>query len=272
VRDPVGEEGDRLTTTTLAKLAAAGIPPDGDPFETFQQLCSARGRECSGLDLYVLVARARGVTAAELPRAERRALALRACGLMFAGFESTGGADVRPFEPIEIAPYDDAWPVRYERWRGALVEAVGSPPILRVEHVGSTSVPGLPAKPVVDVQVSVAEPAEESTYVPPIERLGLQLHSRDDDHRFFRPVPGRPRDVHVHVTQRGSRWEREHLLFRDFLRADADARTDYAATKRRAAVVWRDDRFAYTEAKSGVILAILDGAERWAAATGWGVR
>ena len=142
---------------------------------------------------------------------------------------------------------------------------------LRIEHVGSTSVPGLPAKPVIDIQVSVASLHDEDSYVPPCQAAGLQLRSRDDGHRFFRPPAGRPRDVHVHVCAAGSSWERGHLLFRDFLRADRAGQDAYAAMKLQTASRWRDDRMGYTEAKNDLILDLLDQAERWAAARGWTV-
>jgi GrpB-like predicted nucleotidyltransferase (UPF0157 family) len=155
-------------------------------------------------------------------------------------------------------------------WDARLRGALG-PTAMRVDHVGSTSVPGLPAKPVVDIQVSVPALEDEPAYVPAIEALGMELRSRDEWHRFFRPPPGRPRDAHIHVTTTGSTWEREHLLFRDYLRAHPDAREDYAQVKADAARTWRGDRAAYTETKSEVIADIVERAERWAADTGWSV-
>ena len=100
------------------------------------------------------------------------------------------------------------------------------------------------------------------------DAAGLQLRFRDDQHRYLQPPPGQPRDVHVHVCQQGSDWERL-LLFRDYLRASADARESYAAAKREAARLWADQSAAYTEAKSDVILDILNRAEAWADAAGW---
>ncbi len=78
---------------------------------------------------------------------------------------------------------------------------------MRIEHVGSTSVPGPAAKPIVDVQVSAADLDDEAAYVPPIEAVGLQLRSRDELHRYFRPFRGAPRDIHVHVCHVGSALE-----------------------------------------------------------------
>lgn len=101
-----------------------------------------------------------------------------------------------------------------------------------------------------------------------LERVGLQLRSRDDLHRYFRPFPERPRDVHVHVCAVGSDWEREHLLFRDYLRSDPEARAAYADAKREAALTWSDDGVAYTEAKSEIILSILEKAARWSLRSG----
>ena len=75
----------------------------------------------------------------------------------------------------------------------------------------------------------------------------------------------------MHVCQAGSDWEREHMLFRDYLRSHVDARDAYAKVKQEAAQVWSDDRIAYTEAKTGVVLDLLDAAEIWAMANSWAV-
>lgn len=179
------------------------------------------------------------------------------------GFATTEGS-ARTGEFIRVVDYDPTWPQDYERWR-RLIELALAGRFTRIEHVGSTSVPGLAAKPVVDVQVSVHELVAEDDYVPALEGLGLQLRSRDDFHRYFRPFPDRPRDVHVHVCASGSQWEREHLLFRDYLRANSEARLAYAHAKCEAAAIWADDRIAYTDAKSTVILTLLDAAEQWRA-------
>jgi hypothetical protein len=105
--------------------------------------------------------------------------------------------------PLVIAGYDPAWPQTYERWRQRVAAALGRTAI-RIEHVGSTSVPGLAAKPIVDIQVSVADPGGEPRYVPPLQAIGLVLRSRDELHRFLRPPAGQPREVHVHVCAAGA--------------------------------------------------------------------
>jgi GrpB-like predicted nucleotidyltransferase (UPF0157 family) len=255
-------------TSLERRLTALGIE-DTDPFLAWQRLRAAEGRRTTVIDLYELVARTRGLQAYELPPGERAELAHRALGVAWPGFETVEGSE-REGEPIEVVPYDPAWPARFAAWRGRIEGALGDP-ALRVEHVGSTSVPGLAAKPVVDIQVSVADIEDEPGYVPALERAGVQLRSRDAEHRYFRPFPGASREVHVHVCDAGGRWEREHLLFRDYLRSDPAACRRYAVAKYEAAARWPDDRIAYTDAKNDVILDVLEEAEAWARSVGWSV-
>lgn len=225
------------------------------------------GRRVTAIHLYRLVAAERGLEPHELPLPERIELSRRALDVSLPGFEITAGSD-RGIEPVEVVPYDPDWPSRFAAWRNRMADALGGRALL-IEHVGSTAVPGLAAKPVIDVQVSVSDMTDEAGYAPRLESTGLKLRSRDELHRFFRPVAGKPRDVHVHVCDAGSSWEREHLLFRDYLRTHADAADRYASAKNDAARVWRDDRLAYTDAKNDVILDLLEAAEGWAQAAGW---
>jgi GrpB-like predicted nucleotidyltransferase (UPF0157 family) len=240
----------------------------GGPFETWLELRERVGDSVGVRQLYELAGQERGLRGCELPREERFELVRRALPVLYPGHQST--ADSGRFDPIEVVPYDEKWPATFARWRTVLVEALG-PIASRIEHVGSTAVPRLAAKPVVDIQVSVEDQLREEEYAPKIESVGVQLRSRDNEHRYFRPFPGRPRDVHVHVCSASSNWERAHLLFRDYLRQDQAARDEYAAVKLRAAEVWSDDRMAYTEAKDDVIRRTLSQAETWARDVGWTV-
>jgi GrpB-like predicted nucleotidyltransferase (UPF0157 family) len=240
-----------------------------DVFETWRERREREGPSVTLVDLYRMVADARGLQPSDLPVTERRELWKRAASTINPGIEFMLGSD-RPREPIEAVPYDPAWPATFERWRARLRSCLGDV-AARIEHVGSTSVPGLDAKPVVDIQVSVADLLDEHHYVPGCEAAGLMFRLRDDAHRYFRPPFDQPRVVHVHVCAVGSAWERDHLLFRDFLRTHPDACDEYAATKRKAAALWRDDSMGYTETKSDFILPILDAAEQWAQLTGWRV-
>jgi GrpB-like predicted nucleotidyltransferase (UPF0157 family) len=167
-----------------------------------------------------------------------------------------------------VVAYRDEWTAAFAEWRQRLLGVLGQTAV-RVDHVGSTAVPGLAAKPVIDIQVAVRDVEDEASYVPAIEGVGVALRSRDAGHRYFRPAGDAPRTVQVHVIDAGSGWEREHLLFREFLRADPEARRRYARLKLDLARRYRDDRLAYNEAKTGFILDALEEAQRWAARVGW---
>jgi GrpB-like predicted nucleotidyltransferase (UPF0157 family) len=253
---------------TLAdRLAAAGVSDGAGPWDAWLQLRAAEGNRATLIDLYELVAASQDVTAHELPAATRLSLARQAMAQTWPGFALIEGSD-RPRAPLVVVDYDPAWPLIYDRWQQRVAAALGRT-ALRIEHVGSTSVPGLAAKPIVDIQVSVADLGGELRYVPLLQTIGLVLRSRDELHRFLRPPAGQPREVHVHVCAAAGRWERDHLLFRDYLRAHRPACLRYAEAKRAAARRWSDDGWAYTEAKTGIILDILEQAEEWAVATGW---
>lgn len=260
-------EPGTLPADLARRLAAAGISDISDPMAAWRMLREAAGPRASGIDLYWLAARQRGIVAHQLSQAERAALARAATPVLIPGYSPVAHRRRAP-ESIRLVPYDPEWPGRFARWRDRIGAALGAT-ALRTEHVGSTSVPGLAAKPVIDIQVSVADIADEARYAGPLEPLGLQLSNRDDVHRYFSPVPEQPRELHLHLCQAGSAWERDHLLFRDYLRAHPAAVHRYIAGKYAAALTWRDDRWAYTEAKTDVILDILEDAENWSRATGW---
>ena len=101
-------------------------------------------------------------------------------------------------DPVEVVDYDVEWPARYEQVRRQLAAVLGAMAV-RIEHVGSTAVVGLPAKPIVDVQVSVHDVEDEGAYVPALESLGYPLRMREAGHRYFRPRPGLPRLAQIHV-------------------------------------------------------------------------
>jgi len=174
--------------------------------------------------------------------------------------ELIGGPERRV---VRIVDWSPAWPGRFVRERARIVAALGER-AERVEHVGSTAVPGLAAKPIVDLQVSVVDIEDEGAYVADLVGAGYVLRVREHAHRMLRT---RERDVHVNVCDVGGDWERRHLLFRDWLRHDAEDRHAYEALKRRLATRDWPDMNAYAEAKSAFIAAATARAERWAA--GW---
>jgi hypothetical protein len=159
---------------TLAdRLAAAGVSDRVEPWDAWLQLRAAEGDRATVIDLYELVAAPQGLAAHELPAATRLSLARRAVAQMWPGFAVTEGSE-RPRVPLVVVGYDPAWPQAYERWRQRVAAALGRTAI-RIEHVGSTSVPGLAAKPIVDIQVSVADLGGEPRYVPQLQAAGRGL-------------------------------------------------------------------------------------------------
>lgn len=165
---------------------------------------------------------------------------------------------------VVVAP-DPGWPARFETERQRIAAALDGLEH-RTEHVGSTSVPDLAAKPLIDVQVSVPDVDDEAAYLPALEAAGYVLRVREPGHRLVRTPE---RDVHVHVCGSGSAWERQHLLFRDWLRTSAEDRALYATTKQVLATHDWESMNAYTAAKSSVIAVITSRAEAWAAETDW---
>lgn len=239
---------------------------DGELFDQWRARRAREGAHVDVIDLYELVAASRGIEPDDLSLQERQLLAARAMEVMWPGFEKV--APSKGTGPVKLVDYDPAWPERFESWRARLAGPLDGI-ATRIAHIGSTSVPGLSAKPIVDVMVSVADVDAEGTYVSRCESVGLMLYSRDDEHRFFvDAAPGRL-DVQVHVCATGGAFERDHLLFRDYLRACDEARDAYAAMKHEVARRWGDDRMGYTYAKSDLILELLSRAEEWALARGW---
>lgn len=252
---------DELT----ARLEAGGGEAIADPAEAWRRLHQHEGRRATLVDRYALEAAARGVAAADLSEDDRARLRAEVLVVRYPEIELLG--DGRE-DPVEVVAYDPAWAARFAKWRRRLARALG-PVADRIESIGSTAVPGLVAKPVVDIQVSVPDVDAEASYAPTIEGLGAPLRAREPDHRYFRPPPGRPRDVQIHACATGSSWEVDHLLFRDHLRARPHVREAYGRLELELARRFRHDRLAYNEAKTVFILDTLEAARAWAATTGW---
>jgi GrpB-like predicted nucleotidyltransferase (UPF0157 family) len=153
---------------------------------------------------------------------------------------------------LEIVDYDAAWPGLFAEHRDRLREALRGA-ALQIEHIGSTSVPGLPAKPIIDIVVTVDDITAEEDYLDALVAAGYPLRVREPGHRMVR-TPSR--DVHVHVFERGDPAVARYLVFRDRLRVDADDRALYARTK-RALIADFDDMNAYADAKTDVIAGIM---------------
>jgi GrpB-like predicted nucleotidyltransferase (UPF0157 family) len=158
--------------------------------------------------------------------------------------------------PIRLCAYDPAWPAHFES-EAAKVRAALGKAALAVRHVGSTSVPGLAAKPIIDMVLEVADSAAEAGYVPALEAAGYVLRIREPDWFEHRLLRGSAPAVNLHVFSQGSREIARMLAFRDRLRADAAERRLYEQTKRALARRrWRITQ-DYADAKTEVVEAIL---------------
>lgn len=171
---------------------------------------------------------------------------------------------------IMIEPYNRDWPCTFRDLGVKLREAIG-PVALRIDHIGSTSIPGLAAKPIIDIQISVAEFDPMNSYQTPLGRLGFQYRDRNPEltKRYFKETIGTHERTHIHVRRAGSFSEQFALLFRDFMRCHPEAASEYSTHKRRLAQQFGDDRLGYTEAKTEFIWETMRRADRWAQEVGW---
>lgn len=158
---------------------------------------------------------------------------------------------------IVIVDYDPKWPARFEHQRTRIADALGDA-ALRIEHIGSTAVPGLAAKPVVDLLVTVESPDDENTILPALEAAGYELRVREPGHRMFR-TPAR--DVHVHIWPEADPEVERYIRFRDQLRRSADDRRAYEQLKRELSAKEWSDMNDYADAKGPLIEAILARSE-----------
>jgi len=172
-------------------------------------------------------------------------------------------------DELVVAPYDAQWARSFAELAAQLRASVGNV-ALRIDHIGSTAVPGLDAKPIIDVQISVASLEPVDAYRPGIERCGFVWRADNPDltKRYFRERPG-GRRTHVHARRSGSLSEQLALLFRDYLRGHPDRAAGYASVKRRLAPLLATARDEYVASKGPFIWETIQLAERWAQTVGW---
>ncbi len=165
----------------------------------------------------------------------------------------------RGLDPVKVTAYDPAWPARFaeaaERIRAAVPEG-----LLDIEHIGSTAVPGLAAKPVTDIMPVVADFDAARGLIVRFEELGYWYFGENRiprRHYFVREDADGTVIEHVHVLEDASVEARKHRMFRDYLRASESARERYGSLKLRLAEEFRDDRVAYTDAKTELVVELL---------------
>lgn len=161
-------------------------------------------------------------------------------------------------EPVVIVEYDPEWPARFERERERVAAALGDL-VERIEHVGSTAVPGLAAKPVIDLDAVLRDPGGWERCVEPLAAAGYEHWRPGDfgDRRFFRRYEDGVRVAHVSLLGPESLVLREHLALRDLLRGSPELARRYGELKRGLATEHCDDRIAYTDAKTAFVLEAL---------------
>ena len=168
----------------------------------------------------------------------------------------TIGQPQRLTVPIELVPYSPTWPLLYER-EAARILSILNNLVVRIEHVGSTAVDSLPAKPIIDIALEVPDSTDENAYVPALEASGYMLRIRETDwfeHRLFK---GPDTNINLHTFSAGCTEVDRMLMFRDWLRANAADRDLYTRTKRELAE--RDWKFVqqYADAKTAVVMEIM---------------
>ena len=163
---------------------------------------------------------------------------------------------------IDIRPYCPTWPQRFQTERQQILAALGPlTDACLIEHIGSTAVPGLAAKPIIDIMLGLPALNDIEPYLPTLKSAGFHLQPQmaaalPDRHYLTKPA-AHPREVHLHAVELDSGFWRDKLAFRDALRADGHLAEQYADLKRQLAQNHGADRAAYTDAKSAFIAAVL---------------
>jgi GrpB-like predicted nucleotidyltransferase (UPF0157 family) len=160
--------------------------------------------------------------------------------------------------PIELVPYSEEWPARFALEATLLREALGPWLVAGIEHIGSTAVPGLVAKPVIDIMGPVRDLQGACSAIPSVERLGYWYFPyMPTQMAWFCKPSAQFRTHHLHLVPYGSALWRDRLDFRDALRSDADLATQYRELKVGLAAKHRTDREAYTDGKTAFVQAAL---------------
>jgi len=164
--------------------------------------------------------------------------------------------------PVLVVDYDPAWPSLYEAERKRILEAVGGK-ILSIEHIGSTAVPGLGAKPIIDIIAGVVSKRVADECVEFLKPVGYMDVTPEDGPEWFFCLGRGPHSVgyHLHLVLEGSPFQRKHIVFRDYLRGHPETAAEYYELKRRLSIQYRENRVAYTESKTEFIDAVLERAQ-----------
>ena len=162
-------------------------------------------------------------------------------------------------QPVEVVPYDPEWPARYDEVARLIRGALGDR-VIALSHVGSTSVPGLAAKPFIDVDLTVADSSDEAMYLPTLEAVGFALRLREPDWEEHRLLRHQHPPTILHIFSPWAREPRRHLLFRDWLRSHAEGRELYEAHKLQLGLRGFTDAMDYNNHKAAVVYDLYEKA------------
>ena len=173
---------------------------------------------------------------------------------------------------IAVVPYDSRWPQEFERAAGEVIAALG-PNLLAIHHIGSTSIPGIHAKPVIDILAVVADLHAVDERTDDMQGLGYEVMGEFgiDGRRYFRHDDSMGRRTHqINAFAEGSPYVRRHVAFRDFMRAHPNFAKQYGELKRRLAEAHPHDMDAYMDGKDGFIKEMEARALEWSTSSGGG--
>jgi GrpB-like predicted nucleotidyltransferase (UPF0157 family) len=160
---------------------------------------------------------------------------------------------------VELAPHAEEWRQLFAQEEARLRDAVGEH-VAAIEHVGSTAIRGISAKPIIDIAVGVRGLADAEKCVRPLEAMGYEYRGENGIPGRYYFIKGEPRTHHLHMVEFDSELWRSHLLFRDYLRRRPEVANEYEAVKNELARKYPDDRAAYTDGKGVFIRRVLDAA------------
>jgi GrpB-like predicted nucleotidyltransferase (UPF0157 family) len=160
--------------------------------------------------------------------------------------------------PVKICEYDTAWPLKFEEQKGNLMNAIGNR-VVAIEHIGSTAVPGLGAKPIIDIMVGLRHLSDAEECIEPLRRIGYEyvpeLEAEIPERRYFHKGPSNvpEKHYHLHMVEMDGEFWNVQILFRDYLRTHSDRAREYFKLKKDLAAKHRLNREAYTEAKTSFV-------------------
>jgi GrpB-like predicted nucleotidyltransferase (UPF0157 family) len=162
--------------------------------------------------------------------------------------------------PVVIVDYNPQWPILYEQEKSLILGAIGHI-IAAIEHVGSTAVPGLGAKPIIDIMIGLHRLDDAVECIPRLQSLGYQyvpeFEASIPERRFFRKGPDEARSHHIHMVEQVSEFWKRHLQFRDYMRAHPEEVRQYQQLKQELAARFGSDRDGYSRAKAPFIQSVL---------------